>query len=143
MPRWPGVGDAARNVIPAARVVYVDNDPVAVSHVKVLLAAGDETTAVDADLADPAAVTGHPAFCGIIDLAEPVCLVFGLVLNLFPVARCGPSERAGRSPHWNRVWPTSKENPLHAELELWMAAYGHQIVSRPASAFDRCEDEGG
>jgi hypothetical protein len=30
-----------------------------------------------------------------------------------------------------------------AGLELWMAGYGYRIVSRPASAFDRCEDEGG
>ena len=45
------------------------------------------------------------------------------------------------SPHWTRAWPTPEENPRHAGLELWMAAYGHQIVSRPASEFDRCEDD--
>ena len=50
---------------------------------------------------------------------------------------------ADGSPHWSRVWPTPEENPRHAELELWMAAYGHHIVSRPASAFDWCQDEGG
>jgi hypothetical protein len=46
--------------------------------------------------------------------------------------------RAGAdgSPHWSRVWPTPEDNPRHARLELWMAAYGHQIVSRPASWFD-------
>jgi hypothetical protein len=46
------------------------------------------------------------------------------------------------SPHWTRVWPTPEENPRHAGLELWMAAYGHQIVNRPTSEFDRCPDEG-
>jgi hypothetical protein len=86
MPRWPGVGDTARNVIPAAKVVYVDADPVVVAHVKVLLAEDADAT-VDADLADPATVTGHPAFRGVIDLAAPVCLVFGLVLNLFPARK--------------------------------------------------------
>jgi hypothetical protein len=45
-------------------------------------------------------------------------------------------------PYWSRVWPTLEENPRHAELELWMALYGHQIVSRSASEFDQCEDEG-
>ncbi|MGH3225426.1 MAG: hypothetical protein ACRDPY_43215 [Streptosporangiaceae bacterium] len=45
-------------------------------------------------------------------------------------------------PHWTRVWPTAEEdNPRHAELELWMAAHGHQIVSRAASEFDWCQDE--
>jgi hypothetical protein len=53
--------------------------------------------------------------------------------------------RAGAdgSPRWSRVWPAAEENTRHAGLELWMTAYGHQIVSRPASAFDWCEDEGG
>jgi hypothetical protein len=36
-------------------------------------------------------------------------------------------------PHWSGVWPAPGENPRHAGLELWMAAYGHQIVGRPAS----------
>jgi len=40
------------------------------------------------------------------------------------------------SLHWSRVWPTPKENPRHAGLELWMAAYGYQIVGRPAREFD-------
>jgi hypothetical protein len=48
---------------------------------------------------------------------------------------------ADSSPHWTRVWPTPEENPRHAGLELWMAAYGHQIISRPASEFDRYEDD--
>jgi hypothetical protein len=47
------------------------------------------------------------------------------------------------SPHWTRVWPTQEENPRHAGLELWMAAYGHQIVDRPATWFDWCEEENG
>ncbi|MGH3408963.1 MAG: hypothetical protein ACRDRJ_41670 [Streptosporangiaceae bacterium] len=44
-------------------------------------------------------------------------------------------------PHWTRVWPTAEDNPRHAELEAWMAAHGHQIVSRAASEFDWCQDE--
>ena len=47
------------------------------------------------------------------------------------------------SPHWSRVWPTPQDNPRHAGLELWMAAYGRQIVSRPVSEFDFCEDDDG
>jgi hypothetical protein len=50
---------------------------------------------------------------------------------------------ADGSPHWVRVWPTPVENPRHAGLELWMAGYGYQIVSEPASWFDWCEDEAG
>jgi hypothetical protein len=50
---------------------------------------------------------------------------------------------ADGSPHWTRVWPAAEDNPRHAQLELWMANYGHQIVSRPASWFDSCEGEDG
>ena len=48
---------------------------------------------------------------------------------------------ADGSPHWLRVWPTPEENPRHAGLELWMAVHGYQIVSKPASWFEWCEDE--
>jgi hypothetical protein len=50
---------------------------------------------------------------------------------------------ADGSPHWLRIWPTPEENPRHAGLELWMAVHGHQVVGKPASWFDRCEDRRG
>jgi len=49
---------------------------------------------------------------------------------------------AGGSAHWLRVWPTPEDNPRHGGLERWMAVHGHQIISRHAAAFERCEDEG-
>ena len=64
---------------------------------------------------------------------------FGEGMETLDLVRIG----ADGSSHWTRIWPTPEENPRHARLELWMATYGHQIVSRPASAFDWCEDEGG
>jgi len=44
--------------------------------------------------------------------------------------------------HWLRVWPTPEENSRHAGLELWMAVHGYQVVDKPASWFDSCEDQG-
>ena len=53
--------------------------------------------------------------------------------------------RAGAdgSPHWLRIWPSPEDHPRHAGLELWMAVHGYQIVSKPASWFDRCENQRG
>jgi hypothetical protein len=45
---------------------------------------------------------------------------------------------ADGSPQWTRIWPAPADNPRHAGLEIWMATYGHQIVSGPASWLDRC-----
>ncbi len=47
---------------------------------------------------------------------------------------------ADGSPHWLGVWPTAKENPRHAGLELWMAAHGYRIVDKPASWFGSCAE---
>jgi hypothetical protein len=84
MPAQPSAGDAARAVIPDARIAYIDHDPIVTAIVQALLADDEGTAAVDANLADPASVLVDPALLAVIDLAEPVCLVLGLVLNLLP-----------------------------------------------------------
>jgi hypothetical protein len=61
---------------------------------------------------------------------------FGEGLEILDLVRIG----ADGSLHWSRVWPTPEENPRHAGLERWIAAYGHQIVGRSASWFDGGDD---
>jgi O-methyltransferase involved in polyketide biosynthesis len=81
LPAWPPVHQAARAVIPAARVAYIDNDPMVVTHAAALLATGDGVTAVHADLRDPAAVLDHPGLRAVICPARPVCVILGAVLH--------------------------------------------------------------
>ena len=81
LPASPAVHQAARVVLPAARVAYVDNDPVVLSHARALLATSDGVAAVDADLRDPAAVLTHPQLRAVIDPAEPVGVILGAVLH--------------------------------------------------------------
>jgi hypothetical protein len=81
----PSAGDAARAVIPDARIAYIDHDPVVTMHTRVRLADDEGTAAADADLTDPALVLSHPDVRAVIDIAEPVCLIFGLVLSLMPI----------------------------------------------------------
>jgi hypothetical protein len=83
LPGYPSAA-AARAVTPSVRLVYVDNDPIVTSHVQALLLTGDGDASVGADVADPASVLADPAWLGLIDMAEPVCLIFGLVLSLMP-----------------------------------------------------------
>jgi S-adenosyl methyltransferase len=84
LPAHPSAGAAARAVVPSVRLVYVDHDPVVTAHVRALLVTGDGDAVVGADLTDHASVLAAPAFRAVIDMAEPVCIVFGLVLGLLP-----------------------------------------------------------
>jgi O-methyltransferase involved in polyketide biosynthesis len=81
---WPPLHDAAREVIPGARFLYTDRDPVAVSHVRALQATGPGLAAVRADLADPAAVLGDGEAAGVIDLAQPMGVILGSVAPYLP-----------------------------------------------------------
>ena len=89
LPAAPSVHQAARAVRPAARVAYVDIDPVVLAHAVALLATDDGVTAVGADLRAPAAVLGHPDLRAVIDPTTAICVILGAVLHfLDPDAAC-------------------------------------------------------
>ncbi len=67
--------------VAAARVAYVDVDPVVLSHARALLATDDGVTAIGADLRDPAGVLAHPDLRAVIDPALPMCVILGAVLH--------------------------------------------------------------
>jgi O-methyltransferase involved in polyketide biosynthesis len=75
------VHQAARAVLPSARVAYVDTHPVVLSHARALLATSDGVGAVAADLRDPVAVLAHPDLRAVIDPARPVGIILGAVLH--------------------------------------------------------------
>jgi hypothetical protein len=83
LPTSPSVHECAREIIPDARVAYVDNDPAAVTHAQALLATGDGVIATEGDARDPEAILASPALAGVIDLAEPVCLLLVSMLHFF------------------------------------------------------------
>jgi hypothetical protein len=72
------IHQTARKTSKAARVCYVDNDPYAARHGRLLLT-GDGMTYAEADLRDPEKVLAQTDVTAVIDLAEPACLIFGLV----------------------------------------------------------------
>jgi SAM-dependent methyltransferase len=86
LPTSPSTHESARAVRPGARVAYVDNDPIVVSHARALLAGGsDDVAAVQADLRDPAGVLTNPELRTVIDPSRPVGLILAAVLHLMPV----------------------------------------------------------
>ena len=83
MPTVPNTHQTARAVIPDARVAYVDNDPVVLSHLLALVAKGDPgVTVVDGDVREPDKILD--AVAAGIDLTAPACLVMGFLLHFFP-----------------------------------------------------------
>lgn len=83
LPTAENTHQVAREANPGARVVYVDFDPVVVSHANALLT-GDGVAAVHADLRDSSAVLGDSNLRGLIDLTQPVALIFACVLHFIP-----------------------------------------------------------
>ncbi|NUT50483.1 MAG: hypothetical protein HOV94_24720 [Saccharothrix sp.] len=81
IPTAGNVHEIAREAAPGCRVVYVDKDPVAVAHSRLLLADDDNSTAVQADLRDPEDVLGRPEVTGLLDFDEPVALLLLLVVH--------------------------------------------------------------
>jgi O-methyltransferase involved in polyketide biosynthesis len=84
LPAHPAVHEAVREVIPDARVCYVDIDPVAVIHAEALLARGDGLAAIRADLTEPETVLADPRVRAVIDMSEPVAVILAAVLHFLP-----------------------------------------------------------
>ena len=82
MPTAPNTHESAQAIKGAARVVYVDNDPVVVNHLDALLAKGNPgVSVVDGDVRDAAAVIDRVG--EVLDLSAPSCLVVGYLLHFF------------------------------------------------------------
>jgi hypothetical protein len=83
LPTSPSTRGTAREIVPEAKVAYVDNDPVAVSHLRALLASGcPGVTVVNDDIRNVDAVLR--AVATGIDLSAPACLVMGSLVHFFP-----------------------------------------------------------
>jgi hypothetical protein len=81
LPTQENVHQVAQRANPAARVVYVDSDPVVLSHSRALLASNDVTTVIQADMRTPSDVLNHPELRALIDLTQPVAVLMLAVLH--------------------------------------------------------------
>jgi len=81
LPASPSTHEAARRLSPAARVVYVDCDELVLAHARALLAVDEQIAVVGGDIRDPGGLLADPALTGLIDLAEPVCVLLVSVLH--------------------------------------------------------------
>jgi S-adenosyl methyltransferase len=79
-PAVPAIHHIARHADPAARVVYVDSDPVVAAHARALLA-GPGVAVVESDMRRPQKILAAPELAALIDLSQPVCVILASVLH--------------------------------------------------------------
>jgi hypothetical protein len=84
VPTVGNVHEIAQAAAPHSRVVYVDIEPVAVTHSQQMLAENPNATAILADLREPEEILGHPEVAALLDLSRPVALLMVAVLHFVP-----------------------------------------------------------
>lgn len=85
IPTYPAVHDVAHQIAPEARVVYVDNDPVALTHARALMANmggnTDRVAVCDADMRRPETIINDPEVRKFIDWDQPVAVLMLMMLH--------------------------------------------------------------
>ncbi|MEW2360094.1 SAM-dependent methyltransferase [Spirillospora sp. NPDC029432] len=76
LPTDNNVHQVAQGLVPDARVVYVDIDPVVLAHGRALLADNATTTVINADMRDQEEILEHEDVRRLIDFDEPVGVLF-------------------------------------------------------------------
>ncbi len=80
LPTQGNVHQVAQDVNPAARVAYIDNDPMVLAHSRALKTGGN-TVVIEADLRDPQAILDHPGARKLIDFGQPLAVLLVAVLH--------------------------------------------------------------
>jgi O-methyltransferase involved in polyketide biosynthesis len=84
LPTADNTHEVAQRVAPESRIVYVDNDPVVITHAHALLAGTPEgvTDYLDADLRDPARILTEAA--RVLDFSQPIAVLLIGILHFIP-----------------------------------------------------------
>jgi S-adenosyl methyltransferase len=81
LPASGNVHEVAHRIDPAVRVLYVDHDPMVLTHARALLGDETRTAAIEADVRDPGAVFDHPEARELIDPDRPVAVLASGILH--------------------------------------------------------------
>jgi hypothetical protein len=84
LPTANNTHEVAQRAAPDARIVYVDNDPIVLSHAEALLRSGPHGRCayLDADARDPVKVLRNAA--GTLDFSQPVAVIMMGILHYIP-----------------------------------------------------------
>jgi hypothetical protein len=83
LPTMDSVHQVAERITANPRVVYVDNDPVVVSHSRALLATS-HTAAIPGDVTRPQEILQDAEVKGMLDFSKPVAILLVAILHFVP-----------------------------------------------------------
>jgi hypothetical protein len=102
LPTQRNVHEIAQSVSPDARVAYIDNDPIVLTHARALLSGNGLTIVIEGDMAEPDRILADPELRELIDLEQPVAFLLLSVLHLVSdddlAARIAAGVRAAMVP---------------------------------------------
>jgi S-adenosyl methyltransferase len=83
LPTVANVHEVAQAINPAARVVYVDNDPLVLTHARALLtsSAAGKCAYIQADLREPKKILSDPVTQETLDFTRPIGLILAAVVH--------------------------------------------------------------
>lgn len=84
IPTVGNVHEVAQSVIPSARVVYVDIDPIAVAHGRAILVDNQRATAIRGDVRAPDDILNHAEVKELLDMSRPIAIVLATVMHYVP-----------------------------------------------------------
>jgi SAM-dependent methyltransferase len=143
IPTAGNVHEVARAVVPDARVVYVDIDPIAIAHGRDILADDPHSHMLGRDLRDADEVLADIDDGKLLDLGEPVALLMVAVLHAVPDA----DDPAGIIGRYTNAVPTGsflaishgtdEGNPVEARRVIALS----QRTNTPLSVRSKSEIE--
>jgi trans-aconitate methyltransferase len=152
MPTAGNTHDIAQEIAPEARIVYVDNDPVVLSHARAVLTSCSQgaTSYIDADARDPAKILAETR--ATLDLSLPAAVILIDILNFIsgeevaggivdaltsalapgsylvvmqPASDLDPSLHVA-AERWNQIAPAKVTLRSRAEVAAW--AVGLELI---------------
>jgi S-adenosyl methyltransferase len=146
IPTCPNLHEIAQEIAPAARVAYVDNDPIVLVHARALMVSTPQGRSeyISADIRDPQSILGDKTLLDTLDLRKPVGLTLIAVLMLLadeddPWGKVAALRDAMPSGSCLAVThPTADFNPVEVEEAVAAATgAGMTLVARDREAVQR------
>jgi trans-aconitate methyltransferase len=144
IPTSPNVHEIAQEARPASHVVYVDHDPLVISHARARLSSAQQglTKYVHADAREPETILEQAV--DILDLSRPVALLIIAVLHFVPddwdaqgiLARFLAGLAPGSFLVATQITDEHDPGTIRAAAGLYTRAAGRPAQARTADAFE-------